>query len=482
MSAARLDQALQAASATAPPGRSALEDEDERISFSEMIDQAGRVAERLTAAGHGRDEAVLVPVSNRARDIVAFLAVWRAGGVVVPVHRTTPAPAVDRLQRRIGARSVVNLRPDIEVAATLKAERQVRQLRTDDRPPPDILKDAAWVIFTSGSTGEPKGVVHDHQTYLSKMRMIDGVLRYSGDERVLVVLQLSFIFAQWVAILTLLKGGTAVFREKFDADEFREALADGVTRVAVVPTMMRALRQLGPQDGADGLQGAASFTGAIMSGGEVLDAPLRQWMRDQWPDAGIWDIYGLTETATTDFIVGPEDGENAAGTIGQPAPGIDYRIAEPDGELQIRSPHAMRGYFGASELTAEAFDGAYFRTGDMARLLESGYVQVIGRRKDIINRGGNKISPLEVERVFLEHPEIAAALATGIEDPLKGEAFHLMVVLATGAKATLDSLRQWGRQRLDRQKLPDAIHIAADLPEGRTGKADRQALRKALSR
>ena len=476
MTAARLDHALEAACAAAPPGRSALEDEDERISFSEMNAEAGRVADRLTAAGHRRDEAVLVPVSNRARDIVAFFAVWRAGGVVVPVHRTTPAPAVDRLQRQIGAPSVVNLRADIHVAATLKTEGPVRRLRTDGPPPPDMPRDAAWVIFTSGSTGEPKGVVHDHETYLAKLRMIDGVLGYSDDERVLVVLQLSFIFAQWVAMLTLLDGGTVIFHEKFDADRFLEALNGGVTRVAMVPTMMRALRQLRPPDGA------ASFAGVIMSGGEVLDAPLRQWLRDRWPDAKIWDIYGLTETATTDFIVGPEDGEAAAGTIGQPAPGIDYRIAEPDGELQIRSPYAMRGYFGAPQLTAEAFDGAYFRTGDLVRLLDSGCVQLIGRRKDIINRGGNKIAPLEVERAFLEHPEIIAALATGVEDPLKGEALHLMVVLAAGARATPDSLRQWGRQRLDRYKVPDAVHIATALPQGRTGKADRQALREALSR
>ena len=482
MTATRLDHALQAACAAAPPGRAALEDEDERISFAEMNAEAGRVADRLTAAGHRRDEAVLVPVSNRARDMVAFFAVWRAGGVVVPVHRTTPAPVVDRLQRQIGAPSVVNLRADIRVAATLKTEGPVRRLPTDGPPPPDILKDAAWVIFTSGSTGEPKGVVHDHQTYLAKLRMIDGVLDYSDDERVLEVLQLSFIFAQWVAMLTLLNGGTLVFHEKFDAGRFLEALDGGVTRVAMVPTMMRALRQLRLQDGPDGEEGAASFAGAIMSGGEVFDAPLRQWLRERWPDAKIWDIYGLTETATTDFIVRPEDGEAAAGTIGRPGPGIDYRIAEPDGELLIRSPYAMRGYFGAPELTAEAFDGAYFRTGDLARRLDSGVVQLMGRRNDMINRGGNKIAPLEVERVFLEHPEIIAALATGVDDPLKGEAVHLMVVLAAGATATPDALRQWGRQRLDRQKVPDTVHIAAALPQGRTGKADRQALREALSR
>ena len=91
-------------------------------------------------------------------------------------------------------------------------------------------------------------------------------------------------------------------------------------------------------------------------------------------------------------------------------------------------------------------------------------------------------APLEVERVFLEHPEITAALATGVEDSAKGEALHLMVVLAAGAQATPDGILHWGRKRLDRQKLPDAIHIATDLPQGRTGKADRRALRETLSR
>ena len=470
----RLDHALQAVCDAQPPGRPALTDEGDAVSYAELAQEAGRIADLLTAAGHRPDEPVLVPVSNRARDLLACFAVWRAGGVAVPVHRTTPGPAAERLLGQTGARFVVNPRTDLDVAPVLAADDPVHRLRANEASYPDMLAGAAWIIFTSGSTGEPKGVVHDHETYLAKLGMIDGVLGYGDDERVLLVLQLSFIFAQWVAMLTLLKGGTVVLQEKFEAEKFLGALGD-VTRVAMVPTMMRALRLDPSPDGAE------SFSGVVMSGGESLDAPLCRWLKRRWPNAEVWDIYGLTETATTDFVAGPGDGEDAAGTIGRAAPGIEFRIAEPDGELQIRSPYVMRGYFDAPEMTAAAFDDGYFRTGDLARVLDSGLVQLIGRSNDMINRGGNKIAPLEVERVFLGHPDIVAALATGIADPVKGEALHLMVVLAAGSEATAESLGQWGRERLERHKVPDAIHIADALPQGPTGKADRRALRRALS-
>jgi long-chain acyl-CoA synthetase len=472
----RLDHALRAACATTHPGRPALVDEEETITFAELGAQANGAADLLTAAGLEFDEPVLVTVSNRARDLVAFFAVWCAGGVVVPVHRKTPAPEIEGLMDRTGARLSLNLRADIAVADNLAGDDPVCRLPTARRSFPDVLEGAAWLNFTSGSTGEPKGVVHGHDAYLAKLEMIDGMLRYSEHERVLLVLQLSFSFAQWVSLLTLIRGGTVVLREKFRAESFLDALGADITRVAVVPTMMRALRSQ-PIPSME-----ASFAGTIMAGGETMEASLGEWARERWPHAHLWDIYGLTETATCDFFVRPEEREIAAGTIGRPAPGIDFRIAEPDGELQIRSPFIMRGYFDAPDLTAGAFDDGFFRTGDLARELPTGHVQLVGRRKDIINRGGINVSPLEVERLFLNHDEIAAALATGLPDDIKGETLHIMVVPTPGSVVTEASLLQWAREQMNRDKIPDAVHVASALPEGRTGKADRNALRDILTR
>src|SRR5262249_54019537 len=148
-----------------------------------------------------------------------------------------------------------------------------------------------------------------------------------------------------------------------------------------------------------------------------------------------------------------------------------------EGELQIKTPTPMRGYLDAPDLTAAAFDDGWLRTGDLARLRPDGRVELVGRAKDLILRAGNKIAPLELERVLAEHPDVVAVLATGAPDPLKGEQVHLFVVPRDGAGLDQARLLDWARERLDRHKLPDRIHFGRELPVGATGKADRRALR-----
>ncbi len=177
------------------------------------------------------------------------------------------------------------------------------------------------------------------------------------------------------------------------------------------------------------------------------------------------------------------------GCIGRPSPGVRFRIATPDGaeagpgeigELQIRTPFAMNGYLDAPGLTQAAFQDGWLRTGDMARLRDREVVELAGRAKEIISRGGNKISPLEIEQAFAEHPEVAAAMATGVADPILGERIHLLVVARPGCAPGEGALREFAAARLPKFKLPDAIHFGAELPLGRTGKADRGALRRSL--
>jgi malonyl-CoA/methylmalonyl-CoA synthetase len=335
-----------------------------------------------------------------------------------------------------------------------------------------MLEDAALVVFTSGSTGEPKGVVHGHGAFAAKLDMIDSMLEFAESDTTLLVLQLTFIFAQWVALLTLLKGGTVVLHERFRAEPVAAALGQGVTRIALVPTMIRALRPL-----VDGGR-CPAFSGAVMAGGEPLPAVLGTWLRSAWPQARLCDLYGTTETCACDFFVQADEYDAGVGSIGRPGPGIDFRIAEKDAELQIKSPFVMRGYLDQPELTRAAFADGYFRTGDQARIGTDGRVELVGRLKELVNRGGIKISPLEVERVFAQHPGIIAALAAGVPDPQTGESLVLAVVPRVGVVIDTTELMRWAAPRLDRVKLPSRIIVANELPTGRTGKADRSALRE----
>jgi len=212
----------------------------------------------------------------------------------------------------------------------------------------------------------------------------------------------------------------------------------------------------------------------MMTGGEVLSPSLAQAMA-RYAKAGIFDLYGLTETGTCDFSLGPSDQPQGFGTIGWPTPRVEYRIA-PDGELQIKSPFGMLGFLDDPALTAASFEDGYYKTGDLARRTPEGHLQLIGRAKEIISRGGSKIAPLEIDQLIAEHPAVAAALCAGVPDERLGEVVHAAVVLRESATLDPAALRDWLLARTERYKVPEQFYFLDALPTGSTGKADRRAV------
>ena len=454
----------------------ALEDVQTQLRYADLAAAARAIAEELRSKGIRPDEPVLVRVANAPRDIAGFLGVWAAGGVAVPVSRDMPAIAMEATRAAVSARLMVG-------------NGEAKCLAGFPAPPlRPLLAGAALVIFTSGSTGVAKGVVLGHAAFAGKLRAIDGVLKFSSATRALLVLQLNFVFGIWFALLTLIKGGSVFMRTRFDPVS---AIADiaqrQITDAAFVPTMLRKIV------GADPARLARSLDKAklarLHTGGEPFSPALGRRVRELLPDAWVIDIYGLTETASSDFFRITGDREPFTGGIGHCAGSEQFRIADAMGgemrpgdvgELQIRTPFIMHGYLDQPELTRDAFVGDYFRTGDMARLRPDGIVELVGRNKDLILRGGAKISPLELDAMIAQHPAVAAALTVGVADAVTGERIHVMVV--PRAKHTIgeDELRQWVASRVDRYKRPDVYHFAAELPTGRTGKVDRDALRRRI--
>ena len=223
----------------------------------------------------------------------------------------------------------------------------------------------------------------------------------------------------------------------------------------------------------------------IWIGGEALGASLARTIRARFAATDLVDIYGLTETATCDFFAFPADYVQHPGCIGRPSPGVRFRIADETGELaagltgelQIRSPYLMNGYLDEPELTAAAYRDGWFRTGDLGRVVEDDVVELMGRQKELISRAGNKVTPTEIEAAICSHPDISAAMAVGVADPVLGERIHVLLVPRSGATISGEELRRHLEPRLERYKRPDAYYVADSLPLGRTGKADRGELR-----
>jgi acyl-CoA synthetase (AMP-forming)/AMP-acid ligase II len=465
-----------------------LSDRGGALTLAELAALAGSVEAALRGAGCRPGEPVAVQVSNRARDLGALWGIWRAGAVAAPLHRTSPPAVTQRLLDRLQARFIADADPPPTAGP----------LTVLDRPEPPVrplLRDAALIVFTSGTTGQPKGAVLSHAALAGKLAANNTLLHFGPGTRTLLVLQITFSFGMWVSLLTLSRGGWLHLEEKFEARRFLPALAAGrITDVALVPTMIRSLfaAQGDPElrrqiDELGGLQ----HLRRLLTGGENLGTTLGQRLKALFTQAEIVDIYGLTETSTCDFFLLPQDQARYSGCIGRPGPGIAYRLADGQGnvaargepgELQIRTPYLMNGYLDAPDLTAQAVCDGYFRTGDIAREREGGVVELVGRSKELISRGANKVSPLEIEHVLAGHPAVAEALATGVPDAVLGERIHALIVLRGGATATEAELGAWAAARLERYKCPDRIHFGTELPLGPTGKSDRNRLRELLSR
>ena len=461
-------------------GRTALNDSSGSWTYRQLADAAAAIERALRGAGLAADEPVIVPVANEARDGAALTGVWLAGGVAVPVARNAPARAIDVVRATTGARFCVT-----NAAAQLVSE-------VADKPPPPrpLLKGAAIIVFTSGSTGRPKGVVLSHRAFAGKLEAIDAMLGFTPRTRTLLVLQITFVFGMWVLLLTLLKGGSGWMHSRFEPAVILTALRDQhISDAALVPTMLRKFLSLDETLSKPLIADAALER--ILVGGEPFGRELSMRLQKLMPNTQAVDIYGLTETCSSDFFLSAHEREQFAETIGRPGPGVQFRIADDagrdlpvaaTGELQIRTPFVMNGYLDEPDTTRGAFVDGFFRTGDLARRREDGRVELAGRIKDLIIRGGAKVSPLELDHVLAQHPDVAAALTAGVPDSLMGERIHALVVPRANASIDEKGMREWIAGRIERFKWPDVYHFGPELPTGRTGKVDRNALRDQVLR
>jgi len=459
----------------------ALRDPRAACTFGELRVRIADGARMLSRHGAGPGDPVLLATRNSVDDLVDLLSIWRIGGVAVPLRDAEALSAVREYARRTAARLILT-----RGRAAIVGEHPT--IRRDD------LNGAALVLFTSGSTGEPKGAILESTIFRDKLDAIGSVVPFDAAMRTLISLRMSFAFGIWVALLTLQFGGTVEFADLSVADALHALCARRVERWALVPTMLRALLAKRNTPAVLPLVEQLRRQSAlrdIITGGEVLGAALHEAISKIVPGVGIYDVFGLTETSTSDFILGPHVRQGEIGSVGYPTPGVQFRLTTVDGsvvadgapgELEILTPFRMRGYLGRADLTEAAFRDGYFRTGDIARRRPNGALEILGRSKEIIMRGGIKISPIEIENAVAAHPAVASALAVGVPDAVLGETIFVGVVYCEGQQIEPDELRAYLLERIERHLVPDRIVAFEELPAGPTGKASRAELRERFQR
>ena len=408
---------------------------------------------------------------------VAYHAIWRAGGVVTPAVFLLTREELERLIRDAEPALVLTSEMFADTARAAAGDVRVvsdlAELETDASPMVERDEaDLAALVYTGGTTGRAKGVMLTHANLYEAGRAGHEAGHVDGIDRSLSCLPLAHSYGLLVLNVGLHHPGRqqSVLMRWFEPEAWLRAAQDHRVQIApLVPSMLYLLLRQ-PLEDYD-----LSELRFVASGAAPLAVGAIQEFIRRVPGVQIREGYGLTETSA--LISTNPPGRCKHGTVGPPVPGTEVRVV--DGEICVRSPLVMAGYWNAPELTTETIRDAWLYTGDMGRLDDDGYLTIVDRKKDLIIRGGFNVFPRDVEEALLEHPAISTACVLGRPDSVYGEEVVAFVTLA--APAEEDDLVAFGRERLGGYKYPREIHVLEALPLTPVGKADRKALREVLA-
>lgn len=347
--------------------------------------------------------------------------------------------------------------------------------------------DVINMQYTSGTTGFPKGVMLSHRNILNNGYWVGDYLGYTTSDRLCCQVPLFHCFGCVVAVLgAYTHGATLVLMEYFDARKVLEALdAERCTAVYGVPTMF--LAEL--EDPEFSRFDLSSLRCGVMAGA-LCPEPLMRRVMTEMHCPEIIIAYGMTETSPTITLTSRDDTvERRTRTVGKPIPGVEVAIADPvsgealppgrSGELWTRSEFVMKGYYNQPEVTRETIAaGGWLRTGDQAMMDEDGYVRITGRIKDLIIRGGENISPKEIEDVIREMDGIADVSVYAVRDEFFGEEVAASVRLKSQAKLSAEAIREYCRSRLAKFKVPRYVRFVETFPMTPSGKIQKYKLRE----
>jgi long-chain acyl-CoA synthetase len=342
--------------------------------------------------------------------------------------------------------------------------------------------DTAVILYTSGTTGTPKGAELTHSNLATNVDVVVRMLSVGIDDVILGALPLFHAFGQTCGLnAAICSGACLALVPRFEAGRVLETIErDGVTVFEAVPTMYVALLHHPGRERFD-----VSTLRLCVSGGSALPVEVLRGFEAAF-GCPVLEGYGLSETSPVASF-SQADRERKPGSIGTPVEGVEMKVVDEDrrevapgevGEIAIRGPNVMKGYWHRPDATAEAIDeDSWFYTGDMARVDGDGYFFIVDRKKDMIIRGGYNIYPREIEEVFYEHPAVLEAAVIGIPHAELGEEVAAAVTLKPDANVTAEELRNYVKGQVAAYKYPRHVWFADELPKGASGKVLKREIR-----
>jgi malonyl-CoA/methylmalonyl-CoA synthetase len=476
------------------------------ITYQHLLDRSAEiVGALLNGAGDLHENRVALLAPAGAEYIAAQWAVWRAGGIVLPLSLSATEPEWEYALTDSGSSMVVATARLAEKIGPLCGRLGIRLLPLDEHAanPPTAQREPdlpaidpgrrAMILYTSGTTSRPKGVVTTHAHIQAQIESLVTAWEWQPSDRIPLFLPLHHIHGIINVLGCALWSGALV--EPFAHFDLPAILArvwsGAYTLFMAVPTiyvkLIDALRNASDAERDAAIAGFRQMR-LMVSGSAALPARIHdEWF--QLTGRKLLERYGMTEIGMA--LSNPYHGERRPGSVGLPLPGVEVRLKTESGEIiggenqpgeiQVRGPGVFREYWNRSEVTAASFENGWFRTGDVA-VIEQGYYRILGRQSvDIIKSGGYKLSALEIEAVLLEHPSIRECAVVGVPDETWGETVAAAVVLHDGTTLDLEPLRDWCRDRLSVYKLPKRLLVVQALPRNALGKVMKPAVRGLFS-
>lgn len=470
------------------PHRTALIHGGTSLTYAQLYDRTTRLAHALRSRGIRRGDRIAYLGPNHPSYLETLFAAGTLGAVFVPLNTRLAGPEIAFQLADSGAKALVygpshaglvaGLPGDTDVRAYVEVgaeyEEAVAGAPVEPVDEPVAPDDTCIIMYTSGTTGRPKGAMltHANLTWNAVNVLIDHDL--IADERALVSAPLFHTAGlNMLTLPVLLKGGTCVLVEAFDPNATFDLIEEHrITFMFGVPTMFEQVARHPRWPDAD-----LSSLRLLTCGGSPVSTPLIA----AYQERGLTFLqgYGMTEASPGTLFLDAEHAVSKAGSAGVPHFFSDVRVVRPDltpvdvgetGEVVVRGPHVMPGYWGLPEESAASFADGWFRSGDAARVDEDGYVHIVDRIKDMIISGGENIYPAEIEDLLLAHPGIVECAVIGVPDEKWGEVPRAVVVPREGVRVDPDEVLASLAGRLAKYKIPKSVVLADELPRTASGK------------